>query len=219
MSTYPYADDKGNNEFRSTSCSHKDLTSVLSLSLSLSRSLCAPLSSFCLFERFWFHISGSMCDLLHGSGNLGQGDDAEHDIRSIVLPFAPTRRDLFFACSLASPPICHPTGVRVVRAPTSSPTRSSSSFSVGVCAIYPHLTRTPVSWSSLRVAHLDRRVALYRRPSRSSPTAPANQGGAGSKRRPAPTPKSGAWTVVRSRTSHGAPTSRTPATQPHCAWR
>ena len=73
--------------------------------------LSVPKSAAPSFERFWFHISGSMCNLLHGSGNLGQGDDAEHDIRSIVLPFAPTRRDLFFACSLASPPICHPTSV------------------------------------------------------------------------------------------------------------
>ena len=53
-----------------------------------------------------------MCGLLHGSGILRQGDDAEHEIHSIVLPFAPTRRDLFFACSLAPPPIYHlPTGV------------------------------------------------------------------------------------------------------------
>ena len=96
-----------------TRSSHQSSLS-LALSIFIHPSLVfmsVPKSALPSFERFWFHIAGSMCGLLHGSGILRQGDDAEHEIHSIVLPFAPTRRDLFFACSLAPPPICHPTGV------------------------------------------------------------------------------------------------------------
>ena len=132
------------------------------------------------------------------------------------------RADRSLACSLTLPPICHPTGV-LARGLWLSASPTPLQFRQQGVREREYATASATdgagSGSSLRVAHLDRRVASHRRPFRSSPIARANQGGAGSKSRPAPTPSRGAWIVVRSRTSHGAPTSRTPATRSHPAGR